>query len=36
LHCGLVEGLVAGVGGAKVRRFASLVDRDPCQVELAR
>lgn len=36
LHCGLVEGLVAGVGGAEVRRFATLVDRDPCHVELAR
>ncbi|MEZ5145378.1 MAG: helix-turn-helix domain-containing protein [Acidimicrobiales bacterium] len=36
LHCGLVEGFVAGFDGNEVRRFAGLVDRDPCQVELAR
>jgi len=36
LHCGLVEGLVAELGGAEVVRFHPLVDRTPCQVELAR
>jgi predicted ArsR family transcriptional regulator len=35
LHCGLVEGLVGGVGGARVVVFHPLVDRSPCQVELA-
>ena len=36
LHCGLVEGLVDELGGAEVVRFHPLVDRTPCQVELAR
>ena len=36
LHCGLVEGLVDELGGAEVVRFHLLVDRTPCQVELAR
>jgi len=35
LHRGLVEGFVAQRGGAEVRSFGTLVDRDPCQVELA-
>jgi predicted ArsR family transcriptional regulator len=34
LHRGLVEGLVAGVGGASVEAFGTLVDRAPCQVDL--
>lgn len=34
LHRGLVEGVVDAVGGATVRRFGTLADRDPCQVEL--
>jgi predicted ArsR family transcriptional regulator len=34
LHRGLVEGFVDAVGGAEVVAFRSLVDRDPCQVEL--
>jgi predicted ArsR family transcriptional regulator len=34
LHRGLVEGFVDEVGGAEVVAFRSLVDRDPCQVEL--
>jgi predicted ArsR family transcriptional regulator len=34
LHCGLVEGLVDELGDAEVGRFHSLVDRNPCQVEL--
>jgi predicted ArsR family transcriptional regulator len=34
LHRGLVEGLVAGVGGATVEAFGTLVDRAPCQVDL--
>ena len=34
LHQGLVEGLVAGSGTATTCRFRSLVDRDPCQVDL--
>ena len=36
LHRGLVEGLVDELGGAEVVRFHPLVDRTPCQVELAR
>jgi predicted ArsR family transcriptional regulator len=35
LHRGLVEGFVEGVGGADVVSFGTLVDRRPCQVELA-
>lgn len=35
MHCGLVEGVVEEVGDAEVTRFHSLVDRNPCQVELA-
>lgn len=34
LHCGLVEGFVDGFDDARVARFNTLVDRDPCQVEL--
>jgi predicted ArsR family transcriptional regulator len=34
LHCGLVEGLLDGLGTAEVSRFHSLVDRTPCQVEM--
>jgi predicted ArsR family transcriptional regulator len=36
LHCGLVEGLVDERGDAEITRFHTLVDRNPCQVELAR
>jgi predicted ArsR family transcriptional regulator len=35
LHRGLVEGFVAETGTARVERFATLADRDPCQVELS-
>ena len=35
LHRGLVEGLVAELGGAEIVSFHSLVDRAPCQVEVA-
>lgn len=34
LHRGLVEGFVDEVGGAEVGEFRTLVDRDPCQVDL--
>jgi predicted ArsR family transcriptional regulator len=34
LHRGLVEGFVDMVGGAEIVAFRTLVDRDPCQVEL--
>lgn len=34
LHRGLVEGFVEEVGGGEVVAFRTLVDRDPCQVEL--
>jgi predicted ArsR family transcriptional regulator len=34
LHRGLVEGLVGSLGDAHVTRFSSLLDREPCQVEL--
>jgi predicted ArsR family transcriptional regulator len=34
LHRGMVDGIVDVVGGARVRRFGTLADRDPCQVEL--
>jgi predicted ArsR family transcriptional regulator len=36
LHRGLVEGFVDQVGGAAVTEFHTLVDRDPCRVELGR
>jgi predicted ArsR family transcriptional regulator len=35
LHRGIVEGIVEAAGGAEVRRFGTLADRDPCQVELS-
>jgi predicted ArsR family transcriptional regulator len=35
LHRGMVEGMVDVLGGAEVSRFATLEDRDPCQVDLA-
>jgi predicted ArsR family transcriptional regulator len=35
VHCGLVEGLVDELGDVSVTEFHSLVDRTPCQVELA-
>jgi predicted ArsR family transcriptional regulator len=35
LHRGLIEGFVEQLGGAGVDRFATLADRDPCQVELS-
>jgi predicted ArsR family transcriptional regulator len=34
LHRGLVEGFVEMVGGGAIVDFRTLVDRDPCQVEL--
>lgn len=34
LHRGIVEGFVERWGGADVDHFATLVDRDPCHVEL--
>lgn len=34
LHRGLIEGVVAASGDAEVVGFGSLVDRDPCQVEI--
>ncbi len=34
LHRGLVEGFVEQMGGAGVEHFATLADRDPCQVSL--
>ena len=34
LHRGVVEGFVAGVGGAEVAEFGTLVDRHPCRVTL--
>lgn len=36
VHCGLVEGLVDELGDAEVTEFHPLVDRTPCQVEVAR
>jgi hypothetical protein len=30
----MVEGIVESFGGARVGRFATLADRDPCQVDL--
>jgi len=35
LHRGLIEGFVEQLGGASVDHFATLADRDPCQVELS-
>ena len=35
LHRGMIEGMVDVLGGARVARFATLADRDPCQVDLA-
>jgi predicted ArsR family transcriptional regulator len=35
VHCGLVEGLADELGALEVTEFHSLVDRNPCQVELA-
>jgi predicted ArsR family transcriptional regulator len=35
LHRGLVEGFVGAHGGGRVTAFHSLLDRTPCQVELA-
>jgi predicted ArsR family transcriptional regulator len=35
VHCGLVEGLVDELGGVEVAVFHDLVDRTPCQVDLA-
>lgn len=35
LHRGIVEGMVEVLGGVEVTRFATLADRDPCQVDLA-
>jgi predicted ArsR family transcriptional regulator len=35
LHRGLVQGLVDGFSDSRVTRFHSLLDRHPCQVELA-
>ncbi|HMJ79229.1 MAG TPA: hypothetical protein VK507_24805, partial [Iamia sp.] len=34
LHRGLIEGVVDATGGGEVVGFGSLVDRDPCQVEI--
>jgi predicted ArsR family transcriptional regulator len=34
LHRGLVEGFVDEVGGGRMSAFRTLVDRDPCQVDL--
>jgi predicted ArsR family transcriptional regulator len=36
LHRGMVEGFVEAHGGAEVERFGTLLDRQPCQVELSR
>ena len=35
LHRGMIEGMVDVLGERKVERFATLDDRDPCQVDLA-
>jgi predicted ArsR family transcriptional regulator len=34
LHRGLIEGFVAARGDTEVAAFGTLVDREPCQVEL--
>jgi predicted ArsR family transcriptional regulator len=36
LHCGLISGFIDELGGAEVAAFHSLVDRNPCQVDLTR
>ncbi|MBA3955847.1 MAG: helix-turn-helix domain-containing protein [Acidimicrobiia bacterium] len=36
LHRGMVEGFVEVAGGANVERFATLLDRSPCRVDLSR
>ena len=35
LHRGLVEGFVNALGGVHVERFRTLLDRQPCRVELS-
>jgi predicted ArsR family transcriptional regulator len=35
VHRGMVEGLVDGCGGPAIERFSTLVDRQPCRVELS-
>ncbi|MDP8991703.1 MAG: helix-turn-helix domain-containing protein [Actinomycetota bacterium] len=35
LHRGMIEGMVDVLGERKVERFATLADRNPCQVDLA-
>jgi predicted ArsR family transcriptional regulator len=35
LHRGMIEGMVDVLGERRVERFATLADRDPCQVDLA-
>jgi predicted ArsR family transcriptional regulator len=35
VHRGMVEGLVAACGGPAIERFNTLVDRQPCRVELS-
>ncbi len=35
LHRGMIEGMVDVLGEVAVERFATLADRDPCQVDLA-
>ena len=35
LHRGMIEGMVDVLGERRVTRFATLDDRDPCQVDLA-
>lgn len=34
LHRGMMEGMADVLGGARVARFGTLEDRDPCQVDL--
>jgi len=34
LHRGIVEGMAEVLGGVEVKRFGTLADRDPCQVDL--
>jgi predicted ArsR family transcriptional regulator len=35
LHRGMIEGMAEVLRGVDVERFATLADRDPCQVDLA-